>query len=468
MFQNLKFRTKLVGGYTMILVMMTIISTVVYSSLNSLVKTQQWVDHTHEVIATSNALAKAMVDMETGQRGFMLTGNDNFLAPFKAGQDTYRELIKTAKDLVSDNPAQVTRFESVNKLKEEWLRDAGEFEINLKRRVDSGELESSALKNVLEGKQIDGSSWGAGHRAGKDMMDEMRIVLEEIIGIEQGLMESRIEAAESTAASSKNIALFGTLAAIIIGLGLALYIAKTLMAQLGGEPNIVLQMAQNVALGDLNIDESSLGEKTGILYEMENMVEVLKEKAQVAEQIAGGNLDVEIKIASKEDSLGKAMETMKQSLLDMQQDLKATIEDQKLGELDTRCHPEDFKGAYAELLGGVNETLDAVINPTLEGIEIMQQYANGDLQKEMRDLPGKQIALTNGLNLIRENLQSLIQEGTMLATAAEEGKLSTRGDEHKFEGGYKEIITGMNNTINNIMKPVEEAQSCLAEMALGE
>jgi len=188
MFQNLKFRTKLIGGYSVILVLMTIISTIVYNSLGSLVQTQKWVDHTHEVIATSNALAKSMVDMETGQRGFMLTGNDDFLDPYKAGQDTYKELIKKAKELVSDNPAQVARFESVDKLKEEWIKDAGEYEINLKRSVDSGELEAVALKNVLEGKKIDGSSWGTDHRAGKDMMDEMRVHLDEIISIEQALM----------------------------------------------------------------------------------------------------------------------------------------------------------------------------------------------------------------------------------------------------------------------------------------
>ena len=62
---------------------------------------------------------------------------------------------------------------------------------------------------------------------------------------------------------------------------------------------------------------------------------------------------------------------------------------------------------------------------------------------------------------------ALIDEGTMLSKAAEEGHLVVRGDTSKFEGGYREIIQGMNNTLDNILKPINEAVHCLGEMAKG-
>ncbi|MFQ5675916.1 MAG: methyl-accepting chemotaxis protein, partial [bacterium] len=55
----------------------------------------------------------------------------------------------------------------------------------------------------------------------------------------------------------------------------------------------------------------------------------------------------------------------------------------------------------------------------------------------------------------------------MLAKAAEHGRLETRGDVSKFEGGYRQIIHGINNIIENILRPVEEAVACLKEMACG-
>lgn len=55
----------------------------------------------------------------------------------------------------------------------------------------------------------------------------------------------------------------------------------------------------------------------------------------------------------------------------------------------------------------------------------------------------------------------------MLAKATEEGHLKARGDASKFAGGYREIIQGMNNTIENLLEPVNEAVRCLEKMAQG-
>ncbi|KAA3618467.1 MAG: HAMP domain-containing protein [Calditrichaeota bacterium] len=254
--------------------------------------------------------------------------------------------------------------------------------------------------------------------------------------------------------------------ALIFIIAVGFFISKNL-----SNPIKKLSSAAEVAATgeiDVYLDIDSDDEIGSLATSFKLLIESIASKAQTANQIAVGNLDVDIIAISDSDVLAKAMITMKDSLVDMQHDLNATIEDQKMGELDSRCHPEKFKGAYAELLGGVNETLDVVINPLLEGVEILQQYAKGDLQKGIRDLPGKQIMFTNGLNNIRQNLQALINESGRLTEAAEKGELETRGDEDKFEGGYKEIIVGINNTINNIMNPIKEAQSCLKRMALGD
>ena len=227
--------------------------------------------------------------------------------------------------------------------------------------------------------------------------------------------------------------------------------------------------AAKIAIGDLEQSvEHHSGDEIGKLADaFREMIESQKAKAELANQIAKGNLTVEVKAKSKDDVLGRAMVTMKESLKIMQTDLQATIEGQKAGDIDIRCHPEKFQGAYAELLGGVNETLDAVIKPILEGIEIMQEYAKGDLRNEIRELPGKQIILTKSINGVRKNLKALTDEGLKLAKAADEGRSKTRADVSKFEGSYREIIQGMNNTIENLLKPVNEATTCLEQMANG-
>lgn len=218
---------------------------------------------------------------------------------------------------------------------------------------------------------------------------------------------------------------------------------------------------------DVEIGLNSIDELGDLAGSLDSLRESLKQKAALADDIANGNLTTEIRAVSADDQLGISMEHMKQTLLAMQQDLQSTIDAQMSGKLQARCHADEFQGAYSDLLGGVNETLDAVIQPLFECIEIMQQYAEGDLSRELRSLPGDQICLTEALNKIRHNIKLLVDESLMLAKAAEEGELQKRGDTTKFQGGYREVIDGMNNTIDNILRPINEAVSCLEQIANG-
>ncbi len=256
MFKNVSFKVMLAGGNIIILVLLIIISTLLFTSINSLIASSKSVTHTHEVLSHATVLAKAMVDMETGQRGFMLTGNDNFLDPYVAGQKKFDEYVIAAEKLVSDNPEQVKRFEQVAALKELWLKNAGQYEIDLKRKVDKGELPPAALKNVLEGKKIDGTMQSQGYKAGKDIMDDIRVQLTAIEKVEQELLNKRSLQDTKTASFARNTALYGTLLSILIAIGLIIYLTKTLFSQLGAEPKDLQEISQKVAGGDLSVNLS--------------------------------------------------------------------------------------------------------------------------------------------------------------------------------------------------------------------
>lgn len=232
----------------------------------------------------------------------------------------------------------------------------------------------------------------------------------------------------------------------------------------------ITTIAEELEKGNLDQEITiDSGDELGKLADsFRTMIDAQRHKVNVADQIAQGNLSAQFDSVSDQDVLGNAMVTMKDSLDAMQMELKNTINQQKAGNLDARCNTQNLQGAYKELLNGVNDALDAVVQPLSEGIGILQEYSKGDLTKEMRSLPGKQVIVTQGLNAVRSNLRALIDESQLLAKAAEEGNLSVRGEAKKFEGEYKEIIQGMNNTVNNILQPIHEAIDCLTEVAKGD
>lgn len=258
----------------------------------------------------------------------------------------------------------------------------------------------------------------------------------------------------------------GSFTILLLSFAFAWYSGKRLSAPV----EEMVEIADHLAMGNIELDiDHQSGDETGQLADsFRNLIHAQKAKAESAKQIANGNLDAEINIASNNDVLGQSMSAMKDSLQSLQSELKRIIGAQKEGELDSRCNVRQFNGAYADILNGINETLDAVILPVNEGMQILNEYAHGRLEQTMRDLPGQQIQFSKALMNVQNNLKSLIDETVSLAKAAQEGQLDKRGDDSRFEGGYKEIISGFNKTIDNILRPIEEALDNLDKISGGD
>jgi len=80
----------------------------------------KWVDHTQNVISKANELDKLIVYMQTGMRGFLITGQEDFLSPYRIAKPKINAEIHNLKELVSDNPPQLERTERIQAILLEW------------------------------------------------------------------------------------------------------------------------------------------------------------------------------------------------------------------------------------------------------------------------------------------------------------------------------------------------------------
>lgn len=166
--KNFKLRTKLLFGFAIPVVAIVAIAIIVYSSVNSLLKANQWVDHTHKVIGEGKSILASMVDMETGMRGFLIAGQDEFLTPYTAGQHTFSKTISELKQTVSDNPRQVERLSTIEQIKSKWISEAAEPQINMRREVVKGETATKHFKKI------------SARTIGKEQFDSLRAQLAEM------------------------------------------------------------------------------------------------------------------------------------------------------------------------------------------------------------------------------------------------------------------------------------------------
>jgi len=140
-----------------------------------------WVNHTHEVLAKAAHILADAVDMETGMRGFLLAGQEEFLDPYKSGQKMFFKEIKELQQTVSDNPPQVARLKKAEKLIRDWHNQVTEPAISLRRKVRNGQGSLKDIENLVAQKK------------GKKFFDAFRGVIAEFSKIEADLMHKRQE-----------------------------------------------------------------------------------------------------------------------------------------------------------------------------------------------------------------------------------------------------------------------------------
>ncbi|MBF0551581.1 MAG: chemotaxis protein, partial [Deltaproteobacteria bacterium] len=126
----------------------------------------------------------------------------------------------------------------------------------------------------------------------------------------------------------------------------------------------------------------------------------------------------------------------------------------KAGRLESRADVSRARGAEREMLDGINEMLDAVINPLNVAAKYVDEISKGAIPPKITDqYNGDFNTIKNTLNQCIDVVNGLVAEAGMLAKAAVDGKLATRGDAAKFGGDFGKIVKGVNETLDAVIGP---------------
>ena len=98
-------------GFAVSFVMLVVVATVGYFSIAGIWNNAHKMGQTYEVIDQISELTSAVQLAETGQRGYLLTGNDTYLEPYTMAEASIGNVIRQLRDLTADNPVQTRRLE---------------------------------------------------------------------------------------------------------------------------------------------------------------------------------------------------------------------------------------------------------------------------------------------------------------------------------------------------------------------
>ncbi|WP_164275408.1 methyl-accepting chemotaxis protein [Stenotrophomonas sp. B1-1] len=185
----------------------------------------------------------------------------------------------------------------------------------------------------------------------------------------------------------------------------------------------------------------------GLSWIIGNRIAVpLKQATAVAEGIARGKLDSHIG-PQPHDEPGRLLESMSR----MQQQLHAVITAQREmarrhdgGELSYRIDAAAFPGEYGLMVQETNTLVGSHVQTLHDVLDVVQQYAVGDLSRDVARYPGEKAAMTTTVDTVKANLGRINAEIKQLAAAAAAGDFSQRGDAQRFNHDFRVMLENLN------------------------
>ena len=242
---NSTFKRNLQIGFGLSLFLLVVSSVASYFSIQNLLASSKEVNHTHTVIQELDQVLSIIKDAETGQRGYLLTGDDDFLATYLGSEEKAKQSLLSVKTLTSDNLVQQKKCD--------------QLQVYVLRRFD-------ILKKSINKKKTNIIVTTQDLLEGNSHMIKTRLLISNMKSIEEDLLSKRVAIMNKFSGYTPFLIVFAALLSIIITILFYLRVTSVFSEKtnlmLGlqtkdqdtqNKINIIKSLAEQIALGDYTL-----------------------------------------------------------------------------------------------------------------------------------------------------------------------------------------------------------------------
>ncbi len=241
----------------------------------------------------------------------------------------------------------------------------------------------------------------------------------------------------------------------IIGVSIALYLSRFLSRPLNKILEVIKEMGKGHLSMRLNMNQRK--DEVGLVANaMDNFSDHLQQNFVTnMQQISEGNVNVEPAIADDRDEIGPALRKMIETLNNLVSEMNILTTSAMHGRLDVRGNEQAFRGAYHDIVKGVNKTLDAMMRPIDEASDVLVRVANKDMTARINgDYKGDHAKIKESLNMAVENLDKALQQVAIGANQVGSASMQVSSGGQSLSQGTSEQASSL-----------EEVSSSLQEMS---
>ncbi|MCL1862950.1 MAG: methyl-accepting chemotaxis protein [Defluviitaleaceae bacterium] len=200
-----------------------------------------------------------------------------------------------------------------------------------------------------------------------------------------------------------------------------------------------------------------------------SIVKPLTEVVSVLDDVSNGNLNVNIRVRSKDETgvLAQTAKNLVRTLQTLINDLDHMADDQSNGKTDSYINVSGYSGAYASVVDKINHMVEDNLSLMFKLVDVFSKIGDGDFNTKMEQQPGDLAKLNEAVETMRTNITQVSDEVNTMISAAVNGNLNINIDDTRFLGGWAEIMQGLNALAKAVDDPITEITTVMNRMGQG-
>ncbi len=432
---DISLRNKILLLVFLVFLCVVTVSVISYQALLGANEREREVQNAYNIIVHTRQLETSLYMMESGERGFLITGDPVFLEKYDSGKQLYLAVFGELKRQIPSDSSVYVMLEEVDRELEAWKSQVAEPLINMRYAVNRNEASLDQIIQVVAS------------RAGNDRFTRISQMMGQIVNAEEQLLKNVSEISLQALQSLQIVLIGGPAITVIAGTLLTFLIASSIDRRLKIVTNASTQMATGRINEHYDLPEGrdEVGQLATAFRQMsetirrqleeqrraneelraanatkvakEYLEQMVREYSVFAEEIARGNLTVRLQVSNNSDDLsllGRQLNAMVDGLRTIAAQVQRANADISTAAAEILAATTQQASSAAEQSAALTQTattIDEVKAISVQTAKQATQVANDSQNALEIAKQGAQAVedTINGMNQIRSRVETIAQ-----------------------------------------------------------